>query len=114
MSGLALANSLGVMFEVLVLLFVLRQRWRGIQENLLAATLIKALAASLVMAAAIVGVDMLWSTVVTGGGLRLTSARIALEGLVGLAVFLLVAALLRMRELTELWGMIKRRSAITG
>ncbi len=113
-SGLALANSLGVMFEVLVLLYILRRRWRGIQESLLAATLLKTLVASLVMAAAIVAVDMLWSTAGLGGGFRLTSARIALEGLVGLAVFLLVAALLRMRELAEFWGIIVRRSAITG
>ena len=113
-SGLALANSLGVMFEVLVLLFILRRRWRGIEESLLAATLIKTLLASLVMAAAILAVDMLWSTFLPGDGFRLTSARIALEGLIGLTVFLLAAALLRMREFREFWGILRRRTANTG
>ena len=49
-SGLALANSLGVMFEVLCLLLILRRRWRGIREGSLASSLLKSLVASLVMA----------------------------------------------------------------
>ena len=111
-SGLALANSLGVMFEVLSLLYILRRRWRGIQEDVLAATVIKTLTASLVMAASIVAVDMLWIGVVAGNGLTLTIARLAVEGVVGLLVFLIVARMLRMQELDEFWAIIRRRSAI--
>ena len=40
-SGLALANSLGVMFEVLCLLAILRRRWQGAHESELARTLLK-------------------------------------------------------------------------
>ena len=112
-SGLALANSLGVMFEVLSLLYILRRRWRGIQEDVLAATVIKTLTASLVMAASIVAVDMLWIGVVAGNGLTLTIARLAVEGVVGLLVFLIVARMLRMQELDEFWAIIRRRSAIS-
>ncbi len=113
-SGLALANSLGVMFEVLSLLYILRRRWRGIQEDVLAATVIKTLTASLVMAAAIVAVDMLWTGVIAGNGLTLMIARLAVEGVLGLLVFLAVALLLRMQELDEFWAIIRRRSAISG
>ena len=113
-SGLALANSLGVMFEVLSLLYILRRRWRGIQEDVLAATVIKTLTASLVMAAAIVAVDLLWTGVIAGNGLTLMIARLAVEGVLGLLVFLAVALLLRMPELGEFWAIIRRRSAISG
>ena len=106
-SGLALANSLGVMFEVLSLLYILRRRWRGIQEHALGRTLLGALIASLVMAAAIIAVDWLWLSFVGEGGFALTIARLALEGAVGFAVFLIAAVLLRLRELTELWRILK-------
>ena len=110
-SGLALANSLGVMFEVLSLLYILRRRWRGIQEHALGRTLLGALIASLFMAAAIIAVDWLWLSVAGEGGFILTIARLALESLVGLLVFLIAAVLLRMRELTELWRMLKPATA---
>ena len=106
-SGLALANSLGVMFEVLALLYILRRRWHGIGENVLARTLLKTLVASLVMAAAIILVDMLWLAAVSSRGLSFTIARLCLEVLVGLAVFAIAALLLKMRELSELWVIIR-------
>ena len=109
-SGLALANSLGVMFEVLVLLYILRRRWQGIQEGTLARTLMKTLIASLIMAAAIVAFDLVWLSAAPGAGLPLTIARLALEGALGLMVFLLAAALLRMRELSELWQILRARA----
>ena len=106
-SGLALANSLGVMFEVLSLLYILRRRWHGVQENALARTLLKTLVASLVMAAAIVLVDMLWIGVIPSQSLAFTILRLILEGLIGLAVFLFVALLLKMQEISELWAIIR-------
>ncbi len=106
-SGLALANSLGVMFEVLALLVILRRRWQGIGERQLSRTLAKTLAASLVMAAVIALIDMIWLALAPGRGLSFTIMRLALEGVVGLLVFLLVAILLKMKEISELWAIIK-------
>jgi putative peptidoglycan lipid II flippase len=107
-SGLALANSLGVMFEVLVLLHILRRRWRGIQESALARTLWKTLVASLFMAAAIVLVDMLWIGAVHNRGITLTLMRLLVEGAIGSAAFAIVAILLKMQEISEIWAIIKR------
>ncbi len=109
-SGLALANSLGVMFEVLALLLILRRRWRGVQGDALARTLLGTLIASLFMAAALIAVDLAWSALAPDDSLPLTIARLALSGAVGLAVFMLAALLLRMRELLELWRIIRGRS----
>ncbi len=110
-SGLALANSLGVMFEVLALLFILRRRWRGIAENTLARALLKTLVASLVMAAAIVAFDLVWESLVLGSGMSLTILRLALAGALGLSAFLLTALLLKMQELPEFAKLIRRRPA---
>lgn len=110
-SGLALANSLGVLFEVLALLFILRRRWNGIAENALARTLLKTLIASLVMAAAIVAVDLAWDSFVLGYGVSLTILRLLAEGLVGSAAFLLAALVLKMQELPELLDVIRNRPA---
>ena len=107
-SGLALANSLGVMFEVLALLFILRRRWRGIGENALARTLLKTLIASLIMAAAIVALDLAWESLDLGSGLTLTILRLLLAGAVGLTAFLLAALLLKMQELPELAKLIRQ------
>ena len=110
-SGLALANSLGVMFEVLVLLHLLRRRWHGIRERALAQTLVKTLVASLIMAAAIIIADTLWTALGTSGGLLSTIARLAVESIVGLTVFIAAAIALKLRELSELWLIIRRRPA---
>ena len=68
--GLALANSMGVLFEVLVLLALLRRRWHGANETQLGATLFKTLAASLLMAVAIIILNTLWNALgLTGRGL---------------------------------------------
>ena len=106
-SGLALANSLGVMFEVLALLVILRRRWLGIAESALARTLLKTLIASLVMAAVIVLIDLIWLALAPSHGLAFTMMRLAVEGLIGLLVFLLVAILLKMKEISELWAIIR-------
>ena len=110
-SGLALANSLGVMFEVLVLLHLLRRRWHGIRERALAQTLVKTLVASLIMAAAIIIADTLWTALGTSGGLLSTIARLAVESIIGLTVFIAAAIALKLRELSELWLIIRRRPA---
>ena len=110
-SGLALANSLGVMFEVLALLFILRRRWRGIAEKALARTVLKTLVASLVMAAAIVAFDLAWESLVFDSGLALTILRLGAAGAIGLTAFLLSALALRMQELPELAQVIRQSPA---
>ena len=110
-SGLALANSLGVMFEVMCLLYILRGRWHGIHGQGLAKTLLKSLIASLVMAGVIVTVDMLWQAIEPGNSLSLTIVRLAVEGTLGLLTFLITALLLRMNELSDFWNMIRRRAS---
>jgi len=106
-SGLALANSLGVMFEVLSLLYILRRRWHGIQEDALARALLKTLVASLIMAAAIVLVDALWIAAINNQSLPFTILRLVLEAVIGLVVFALVALLLKMREVSEFWAIVR-------
>ena len=108
-SGLALANSLGVMFEVFCLLLILRRRWHGVDESALAGSLLKSLTASLIMAAVIVGADTLFMAVAPGGGLLMTIARLSLEGALGMLVFIAVAGLIRMREIAELLDLLRRR-----
>lgn len=111
--GLALANTLAYSFEVITLLIILRRRWHGIQENTLARTAIKTLAASLVMALAIVIVNGLWASLgLSQRGLPFTIAQIVVEISVGGAVFLAIAALLRMSELHTLLTLILRRKPL--
>jgi len=109
-SGLALANSCGVAFEVLVLLWMLRKRWHGANETVLGRTVVKAVAASLVMGLAVVVIDAVW----TGLGLAeqgrlVTIAQLGVETIAGVLVFLAVAAALRMDEVRTLIAVILRR-----
>lgn len=108
-SGLALANSLGVMFEVLVLLFILRKRWHGINENALISTTVKTTIASLIMGLAVVAVEALFNALGLTGGLTLTVAQIGVQVVVGGIVFVIAALLLRMGEVQALLNMLLRR-----
>lgn len=108
--GLALANSLGVAFEVFFLLMILRLRWHGIKENALAQTVFKTTAASLVMALAIIVINGLWNLLgFADRGLIFTIAQVGIETLAGAAVFVIVAALLKMEELSVFLNIILRR-----
>ena len=112
--GLALANSLGVAFEVVTLLVVLRRRWHGIRENELARTLAKTLAASLVMGLVIVVINTVW--VMAGldeRGIPFTVAQLGIEVVVGGLAFLGAAWLLRMGELRAILDMLLRRRNLT-
>lgn len=108
-SGLALANSLGVMFEVLSLLYLLRRRWSGIQEDALSRTVVKTLVASLIMAGVIIVVDTIWRSLGISDSFVMTIIQLALEGIIGLITFIIVAIALKMDELSELWQMVRRR-----
>ena len=110
-SGLALANSLGVMFEVLSLLYLLRRRWSGIQEDALSRTVVKTLVASLIMVGVIIVVDTIWRSLGIGDGFVTTIIQLVLEGVIGLITFIIVAIALKMEELSELWQIVSRRQS---
>ncbi|GAB4509391.1 MAG: murein biosynthesis integral membrane protein MurJ [Anaerolineae bacterium] len=108
--GLALANSLGVMFEVLFLLVILRRRWHGANENVLARTVLKTTAASLVMALVIVLLDMGWRAAgLDERGLLFTVAQVSVEVLGGVVAFTATAYVLKMEELTMLFKLLFNR-----
>lgn len=109
--GLALANSLGTTFEVMVLLWVLRRRWRGIEEKQLVTTTLKTLAASAAMGVAVVMVGAAWNALGLGNrGFAFIVAELGLQVLVGMIVFLGVGFALRMTELHEMLNRLLRRS----
>lgn len=108
---LALANSVGVGFEVIVLLIVLRRRWHGIEEGTLARTIVKTLAASLVMGLAVVIVNTLWAMLgFTDRGIVWTIAQLAIAVGAGAAAFAATAWVLKMEELRSILDMVRRRT----
>lgn len=112
--GLALANSLGVAFEVTSLLWILRRRWQGINEDMLTRTTLKTLAASLAMIPAFLILNMAWDRLgLADRGIVFDVALVALEAAAGLAVFLIVAILLKMHELRTMVDLILRRQKAT-
>ena len=99
--GVALANSIAILIEVVVLLGILRRRWNGIDQARMARTGVRALAASLVMAAAVLMAQAALRAVGVGGpdaGIALTTLYIAVATGVGLAVYFAAAWLLGMEE----------------
>lgn len=109
-SGLALANSLGTLFEVALLMWVLRGRWHGVQESTLAVTTLKVTFASLVMAVAIIGVEMAWQAFgFSDRGTLFTVGMVGVQVIAGGVVFLGVTMLLRLEELKQLWQLLRQR-----
>ncbi|MBK8134567.1 MAG: murein biosynthesis integral membrane protein MurJ [Chloroflexi bacterium] len=112
--GLALANSLGVGVEVLLLIRVLRTRWSGIEENALIRTLTKTTVASLVMAAAVLAVDAGWNIVGLPSESKMwVILHIATQTLVGAVAFVAAAFILKLDELRTLLTVILRRIPAT-
>ena len=111
--GLALANSLGVMFEVGFLLVILRRRWHGVNDNALASTVIKTTTASVVMAVVIVITNLIWNNIVGNSGFIMTVVQLGVEVGAGVLTFLLVAWLLKMEELKMLLTLIFNRDEAT-
>lgn len=108
--GLALANTLGIAFEVVALMIILRKRWHGLEENAMARTAAKALIASLVMAIALIGVNTAWNLLgLSGQGTLITAIQIGIEIVVGALVFLVTAALLKTDEVFTLLNLLRRR-----
>jgi putative peptidoglycan lipid II flippase len=108
--GLALANSLAVGLELLILTFILRRRWHGIGGVALLTTTIKALIAAAVMGAAMLIVGPIISSINLPLDRRLVQLfHAGAQILVGLVVYLVMALLLRMEEIRELPRLVLRR-----
>ncbi|MCB0085960.1 MAG: oligosaccharide flippase family protein, partial [Caldilineaceae bacterium] len=95
--GLALANSLAVTVEVLVLLFILRRRWGGIGQRRMGQALARVAAASLLMCGAIAPV-VNWSSAAQLHPLLI----LLLGGGVGLVVYVIISLLMLRRTPTQL------------
>jgi hypothetical protein len=95
---------------VLTLLWLLRRRWHGADENVLAQTVLKTLAASLVMALGIVVINSLWTSMgLHNRGVVFTVVQIIVETGVGAGIFLAVATFLKMGELRSLISLVLRQ-----
>ena len=95
--GLALANSLAVTAEVLVLLAILRRRWGDVEGQQMARTLVRVGLASLVMGLVLVAF-LGWAG---GAGLG-NLPTLALGGVTGVVVYGVAGLLLGVRELRRL------------
>ena len=95
--GLALANSVAISVEVILLLLILRRRWRGVGGRVLLSTLGRVLAASAVMS--VVMAVILAGAEQNGWGALPT---LFITGIVGLATYCGVALLLHERSFAYL------------
>ena len=112
--ALALANSLGVMFEVGFLVIILRRRWHGANEDIIGTTIVKTLIASLLMGLSIILINR--GLIIAGieqSSLAMTVATISVKIVVGAVVFLGTAFMLRMAELNILMNMLLKRRKST-
>lgn len=95
--GLALANSLAVSAEVLVLMAILSRRWDGVEGRQIGRTLLRAGLASAAMGVAVT--VFLGQAASAGLGSLMI---VVLGGLLGLATYVVAGLLLGVRELREL------------
>ncbi len=108
-AGLALANSLAVGVELVLLMSILRRRWQGIDEQALITSTIKAVIAAAVMGAVMVLFSGFLDRLSLGAGRLESLLRGGLELGVGGVVYIGVALALRMTEIRELPRLILRR-----
>jgi putative peptidoglycan lipid II flippase len=113
--GLALANSIAIGVEVLILIVILRRRWHGIHENVLRTTLVKTLAATAAMAAVITLINAGWSAVgLDHGRFLFTMLQVAVLTISGIIVFVGMTLILRMEEVRTMLALIRRRRQPAG
>ncbi|GAB4570945.1 MAG: murein biosynthesis integral membrane protein MurJ [Anaerolineae bacterium] len=110
--ALALANSAAIGTEVVILLVILRRRWAGLDESRIARTLLQAMVASAVMAAAVAVAE--YGLVVadlgqdTGAKLMLV-VRVGLLVAVGGLAYVATAWALGMQEVRHVWRILRAR-----
>jgi len=119
-TGLALGNSLGVSVEVLMLLVVARRRLHGVDERRIVAALVRFLAGSLIMAAAVWASQSIFPSLALPDSLPLGDAlRSAIKigvpllvaGVVGVIAYVLAASAVGSEEVRALPRLILRRRA---
>jgi len=97
--ALALANTLGIAFEVTALAWVLRKRWHGIHERALLRTTVRALIASLIMGAVVFGINFLFSALgFTERGMLWTIIQLVANFVAGAVVFIGASYLVKLDE----------------
>jgi putative peptidoglycan lipid II flippase len=114
-SGLALANSIAVSAEVVLLLLWLGPRIGGVWHDGLASTSLRAAVAGAAMAIAVVAslalTDAVLPGAVAGYPVVIGGVQLVFGGLVGVAAYVATAALAGMEEIGILWQIIRSRLA---
>ncbi len=108
--GLALAYSITFLVELALLLAILRRRWGGINEYSLAITALRTLAATAIMAGAVLGTDAVFAA--RGwhdAGFILTVLRVMGLAGVGAVTFVAAGIALGLREIRALPALVLRR-----
>ena len=101
-AGLGLALSIGILFEISVLIFILRRRWQWSVWNEIGSTFIRVVIASALMGVTVWLVNQAWSSAgLANQGRIMTLAQISLLGLVGVVSYVLGAWMLRIREIFD-------------
>jgi putative peptidoglycan lipid II flippase len=96
---LAFSNTLGVTFEVVAMFIILRRRWGSVDENHLAKTTVKTLAASLIMALVVTALHAGFGVVgLSGTSFVQAVILVATEVIIGLLVFIGAAYLVQLGE----------------
>jgi len=110
--GLALGYSATFLIELILLLVILRRRWYGIDERALGVTALRTVAATAVMAAAVLAADAVMGALGwhDAGTIRTALRVLALAG-VGAVAFTVAGIVAGLREIRALPGMVLRRSA---
>ncbi len=102
-AGLALANTIAILIEMILLIFVLRQRLHGLGDRRLIMTTLKTIAASIAMSISVI--VFLNFTVSAGVLIRGLGSMV-----IGAAIFAVTAWLLRVEELRLITGIVLRRT----
>ncbi len=110
--GLALANTTGIAFEVILLMLILGRRWQGLNGGILTGTFARAALASLIMAAAMIVLEAVFAAVGFGqdsaSKVSLVVRVLALVAVGGL-VYIAAALLLGLREIRQVFRLLLRR-----
>lgn len=112
--GLALAASLGMVFEVSILLWLLSRRWGWNAASELGMTFTKTLIATTVMGVAVyVAGQLITPLGWVGGGRVLTLLHVLVMVGAGVIAFAAMAAILRIQEIWDLLRVVLRRKSAT-
>lgn len=106
--GLALANSIGMTFNMVAMVWLLQKRIPGIVDSSLLRFCAGALLAAGVMAVAVYGMDVVLINYLGDGGTLALALRVGVDILVGATVYFTVAYLLRLDELRMLADLMKK------